>query len=280
MSDPLVSAAWLAEHLDDPSVIVIDASWHMPAAARDAGAEYAAGHIPGAVFFDIDEVSDHSTTLPHMLAPPADFAVAARRLGVSQGSLVVVYDSLGLFSAARVWWNFRAMGHDTVRVLDGGLQRWIAEGRPVETGWRTPPHGDFKARLIPALVADRDAVRRAVETGGLQIVDARAADRFTGAAPEPREGLARGHIPGALNLPWSELVDSGVLHEPHALKEAFAGAGVDLGRPIVTTCGSGVSAALLAMALSRIGRDDVAVYDGSWAEWGALADAPIATGPA
>ena len=279
VSDPIVSAAWLADHLDDPQVVVIDASWHLPAAKRDARAEYAAAHIPGAVFFDIDEVCDHSTDLPHMLAPPADFAVAARRLGVWQSSFVVVYDSLGLFSAARVWWNFRVMGYDAVSVLDGGLPRWIADGRPLETGWRTPPHGDFKARALPALVADKDVMRRAVEAGGSQIVDARAADRFSGHAPEPREGLARGHMPGARNVPWSELVDGGALRGPEALKEAFVAAGVDLAQPIVTTCGSGVSAALLALALTRIGRADVAVYDGSWAEWGALADAPISTGP-
>ncbi len=280
VSDPIVSAAWLADHLDDPQVVVIDASWHLPAAKRDARAEYAAAHIPGAVFFDIDEVCDHSTDLPHMLAPPADFAVAARRLGVWQSSFVVVYDSLGLFSAARVWWNFRVMGHDAVSVLDGGLPRWIADGRPLETGWRTPPHGDFKARALPALVADKDVMRRAVEAGGSQIVDARAADRFSGHAPEPREGLARGHMPGARNVPWSDLVDGGALRGPEALKEAFVAAGVDLAQPIVTTCGSGVSAALLALALTRTGRADVAVYDGSWAEWGALADAPISTGPA
>ncbi|HEY1416038.1 MAG TPA: 3-mercaptopyruvate sulfurtransferase [Caulobacteraceae bacterium] len=280
MSDPLVSAAWLAEHLDDPKLIVIDASWHLPAAERNARAEYAAGHIPGAVLFDIDEICDHSTTLPHMLAPPADFAVAVRRLGVSQSSFVVAYDSLGLFSAARVWWNFRAMGHGAVSVLDGGLPRWIAEGHPLETGWRTPSHGDFKARPALALVADKGAIRRAVEGGGQQIVDARAADRFSGAAPEPRAGLRRGHMPGARNVPWSALVTGGALQGPEALKEAFVEAGVDLVRPITTTCGSGISAALLALALTRIGRDDAAVYDGSWAEWGALEDAPIETGSA
>jgi thiosulfate/3-mercaptopyruvate sulfurtransferase len=280
VSNPLVTAAWLAERLDDPELVVIDASWHMPAAGQDARAEYAAGHIPGAVFFDIDEICDHSTTLPHMLATPADFAVAIRRLGVSQTTFVVIYDSLGLFSAARVWWNFRAMGHGAVSVLDGGLPRWIAEGHPLETGWRTPSHGDFKARPALGLVANKEGIRRAVEGGGQQIVDARAADRFSGAAPEPRVGLRRGHMPGARNVPWSALVTGGALHEPEVLKEAFVEAGVDLVRPIITTCGSGVSAALLALALTRIGRDDVALYDGSWAEWGALEDAPIATGAA
>ena len=280
MSAPLVPTAWLAEHLDDPRVVVVDASWHMPAAGRDAGAEYAVGHIPGAVFFGIDEICDHSSSLPHMIAAPANFAVAVRRLGVSGESHVVAYDSLGLFSAARVWWNFRAMGHEAASVLDGGLPRWIAEGRPLEIGWRTPAHGDFKARPDPDLVADLDAMRRAVEAGAPQIVDARAADRFSGIAPEPREGLMRGHMPGARNIPWSTLVSDGSLIAPKALEEAFSAAGVDLAMPIVTTCGSGVSAALLALALARVGRDEAAVYDGSWSEWGSLADAPIVTGPA
>lgn len=278
--DPLVATDWLAERLDDSNIVVIDGSWHMPASGREAQAEYAAGHIPGAVFFGIDEICDHSSDLPHMLAAPPDFAVAVRRLGVSQRSHVVVYDSLGLFSAARVWWNFRAMGLETVSVLDGGLPRWTREGRPLESGWRSPPHGDFKARPVATLVADRDAVRRAVQRAEPQIVDARAADRFSGAAPEPREGLKRGHMPGARNAPWSALAPDGSLLGPEALKAAFDGAGVDLARPIITTCGSGISAAVLALALARIGREGAAVYDGSWAEWGALAGAPVAMGPA
>ncbi len=280
MSDPLVTTAWLAGRLDDPKVVVVDGSWHMPASGRDARVEYAGGHIPGGVFFGIDEVCDHSSRLPHMLADPAEFAVAVRRLGVSRDSHVVVYDSLGLFSAARVWWNFRVMGHEATSVLDGGLPRWIAEGLPLETGWPTPVHGDFKARPIPALVADLAAMRRAVDVGVPMIVDARAADRFSGTAPEPREGLRGGHMPGARNAPWSTVVRDGRLLEPAELAAAFASAGVDLTIPIITTCGSGVSAALLALALARVGREDATVYDGSWSEWGALADTAVATGPA
>jgi thiosulfate/3-mercaptopyruvate sulfurtransferase len=280
VSDPLVTTAWLAGRLDDPKVVVMDGSWHMPASGRDARAEFAAGHIPSAVFFGIDEICDHSTNLPHMLAEPAEFAVAVRRLGVSSDSHVVVYDSFGLFSAARVWWNFRSMGHEAASVLDGGLPRWTAEGHPLETGWRTRAHGDFKARPVAALVADLAAMRHAVDVGLPQIVDARGADRFRGETPEPREGLRGGHIPAARNTPWSILVRDGVLLEPAALAKAFAAAGVDLAGPIITTCGSGVSAALLALALARIGREDAAVYDGSWSEWGALSDTPIATGPA
>jgi thiosulfate/3-mercaptopyruvate sulfurtransferase len=277
---PLVSTDWLVEHLDDPGLVVLDGSWHMPAEGRDPKAEYAAGHIPGAVFFDIDGVADHATDLPHMLPRPADFATAARRLGVEPGSTIVIYDSVGIFSAPRVWWSFRAMGHGAVFVLDGGLKKWAAEGHPVEAGWHEPAHGEFKARPKPDLYASFDTVKAVVEGGGAQLVDARSATRFRGDAPEPRPGLRAGHMPGALNLPWSQLVGAdGELASPERLWAAFDAAGVDLAEPIVATCGSGISAATLALALARLGRDDVAVYDGSWTEWGARADAPIATGP-
>jgi thiosulfate/3-mercaptopyruvate sulfurtransferase len=279
MTSPLVSTDWLAERLDDPRVAILDASWHMPAEARDPRAEYAAGHIPGAVFFDIDQIADHSNPLPHMLPSAQEFATAVRRLGIEPDSQVVVYDSHGLFSAPRAWWSFRAMGHADVFVLDGGLPKWVGEGRAVETGWRERPHGEFKAHARPDLVLDIAEVRRILETGSAQLVDARAAARFRGEAPEPRAGLRSGHMPGALNVPWQALVrPDGTLANPDTLYAEFRAAGVDIAGPIVSTCGSGVSASLLALAFARLGRDDVAVYDGSWSEWGSLADTPVATG--
>ena len=280
MAGPLVSTGWLAEHLADPDLVILDGSWHMPADGRDAKVEYAAGHIPGAVFFDIDHIADHSTDLPHMLPPPADFATAARRLGVEPGSTVIVYDTVGVFSAPRVWWEFRAMGHEAVFVLDGGLKKWTAGGHPVETGWREARHGAFKSHPAPALVADKAQVAAVLRAGSAQVVDARAAARFRGEAPEPRPGLRAGHMPGAVNVPWSAVVaPDGAFAPPERLKTAFEAAGVDLARPIITTCGSGVSASILALGLAVLGRQDVAVYDGSWSEWGAAADTPVATGP-
>jgi len=279
MTDPLVSTAWLADHLGDPDVTILDASWFMPDVDRHPAIEYAAGHIPGAVRFDIDFNSDHMTLLPHMLSPPDYFATAMRRRGVNADSTVIVYDSLGLFSAPRVWWNLRAMGHSAVAVLDGGMPRWVAEGRPLESGWRDSGRGEFKSRPVPSLVADLEAVRQALETGSARVVDARPAARFQGVAPEPRPGLRAGHMPGAVNTPWTEVVDDGVLRPPEALREVFTGAGVDLAAPIITTCGSGISASLLALALARLGRYDVAVYDGSWTEWGGRSDTPVVTGP-
>ena len=281
VNDPLVSTDWLAGRLGDPDVVVVDGSWHMPAEGRDAAAEHRQTRIPGAVRFDIDAICDQASGLPHMLPSPAEFARSARRLGVSEMSTVVVYDSLGLFSAARVWWTFRAMGHDRTFVLDGGLPKWIGEGRPVETGEASPEVGDFQAERRADLVEDLEGMRAAVAAGRPQIIDARAADRFSGAAPEPRAGLRSGHMPGARNLPWSRLVTpDGRLADSEALRDTFADADVNLSAPIITTCGSGVSAAILALALARLGRPDVAVYDGSWSEWGALSDTPIATGEA
>ncbi len=280
-ADPLVSTDWLAAHLDTPDLVVIDSSWFMPGTDRDARAEHAAEHIPGALFLDIDEVSDHSNPLPHMLPEPPDFATHVRRLGVEAASPVVIYDSHGLFSAPRVWWSFRVMGHDNVWVLDGGLPKWIAEGRPVETGWPQRPHGEFKSHYQPRLVRSLEEVLTALTDGGAQLLDARPAARFTGEAPEPRPGLRSGHMPGARSLPSSAVVTpDGRLKPAEELAALFAGAGVDIDRPIVTTCGSGVSAAILALALARLGRPDVPVYDGSWSEWGARGDTPVVTGPA
>jgi thiosulfate/3-mercaptopyruvate sulfurtransferase len=281
MTDPLVTTDWLAGRLEDPGLVILDGSWHMPVDGRDAKAEYAAAHIPGAVFFDIDAIADHATDLPHMLPSPQDFATAVRRLGVESDSTVVVYDTVGVFSAPRVWWEFRAMGHDQIFVLDGGFKKWLAEGRPVEAGWREPEHGEFKAHPRSALVEDLLGVRQALISQGAQLVDARSAARFRGDAPEPRPGLREGHMPGARNVPWGEIVTpGGTMADPAALKTAFESAGVDLAGPIVTTCGSGITASILALGLARLGRDDVGVYDGSWSEWGARADTPVATGPA
>lgn len=277
-SDPIVSTAWLAERLDDAKIRIFDASWFMPGSPRDPDQEYAGAHIPGAVRFDIDALSDHANPLPHMLSAPSDFAVAMRRLGLNADSVAVVYDSEGLFSAARAWWNLCAMGHEASFVLDGGLPRWVGEGRPVETGWREPEHGTFKAHPRPDLVEDLEAVRSVLERKSAQVIDARSAARFRGEAPEPRAGLRGGHMPGALNLPSSAVIEDGALLSADRLTGVFKAAGIDPRAPIVTTCGSGVSAAILALALARLGRLDVPVYDGSWTEWGGRTDTPVATG--
>ena len=279
MSSPLVSTEWLAGRVNDDGIVVLDASWHMPASARDAAAEYGEAHIPNAVFFDIDQVSDGASPLPHMLPSPSEFAVAARRLGVSDASTIVVYDSVGLFSAPRVWWTFRAMGHDAVHVLDGGLPRWIAEGRPVESGWRNPAHGDFKARLRPDLIRDLEQVTADLLDPRVQVLDARPGPRFEGRVAEPRPGLRSGHMPGALNLPFAGLIEGDALAAPERLRSAFTAAGADAAQPVVATCGSGVSAAVIALALARLGHHDAAIYDGSWSEWGAREDTAVVTGP-
>lgn len=279
MAAPLVSTAWLAERLGSGEVQVVDATWFMPPDERSGLTEHARARIPGAVFFDIDGIADHASGLPHMLPSPAAFAEAAGLLGLRRAQHQVVYDAHGIFSAPRVWWTLRVMGFPEVSVLDGGLKAWRAEGRPLDDG---PGLAD-PAPLAPAfdagLVRDLDTVLQTLASGSAQVVDARAAARFRGEAPEPRAGLRAGHMPGALNAPWGELVaDDGTLKPPAALAQAFARAGVDLARPIVTTCGSGVSAALLALALAVLGREDVAVYDGSWTEWGGRSDTPVATG--
>lgn len=275
---PLVSTDWLAERLDDPTVKVIDGSWVLVGTPGDANADFVAGHIPGAVHFDIDQVADHSTDLPHMLPSPQEFATAVRRMGIEAGDQIVVYDTGSVYSAARVWWTFRAMGHRDVAVLDGGLPKWTAEGHPVETGWPDKPHGEFKAHLDETLVRDAGQVQAILSDGSAQVVDARPAARFRGEAPELRPGLRGGHMPGALNTPAGTLVRDGRLLPPDELRAAFDATGVDLGKPLVTTCGSGVTASLLALAMAVLGREDVAVYDGSWSEWGRLEGAPVVTG--
>jgi thiosulfate/3-mercaptopyruvate sulfurtransferase len=279
MKDPLVSTAWLAERLDDRAIQVVDATWFMPGEGRVGRDAYAAAHIPGAVFFDIDQIADSKTDLPHMLPDPQDFAEAAGELGLKREATVVVYDGQGIFSAPRVWWSLRAMGFPKVFVLDGGLARWRAEGRALEETPAQPSTTHLQAAFLPGLVRDLDAVRGVLERGEAQVVDARAAPRFRGEAPEPRAGLRSGHMPGACNVPWSGLLNrDGTMKAAPEIRAAFEGAGVDLAQPIVTTCGSGVSAALLALALARLGREDVAVYDGSWSEWGGRADTPVVTG--
>jgi thiosulfate/3-mercaptopyruvate sulfurtransferase len=280
MNDPLVSTAWLAERLGSDAVRVVDSTWFLPGEGRTGAQAYAEGHIPGAVFFDIDEVADRTSALPHMLPTPQAFAQAAGALGLGRDKTIVVYDGQGIFSAPRVWWTFRAMGFREVFVLDGGLPRWRAEGRPLETPAPAPVCETVEPRFEAGLVRDLEAVRGLLARGEAQVVDARPAARFRGEAPEPRAGLRSGHMPGALNAPWSSVIaPDGTMKPADELRAAFEAAGADLGRPMVTTCGSGVSAAVLALALARLGRDDVAVYDGSWAEWGGRADTPVATGP-
>jgi len=278
LMESVVTTEWLAGQLGAPDLRVVDGTWHMPQLERDACAEFETAHIPGAVFFDIDAIADHRTGLPHMLPGAAEFAAAAGALGIGGGDRVVVYDVRGVVSAARVWWTFRAFGHDAVAVVDGGLKKWRTEARPVESGAPKPAPRHFQARLRPELVRDLDAMRANLGSRAAQVLDARSAGRFAGTEPEPRPGLRGGHIPGSLNLPYETLYrPEGTLRSPDELRGAVQASGVDLGRPIVTTCGSGVTASVLALALHLLGRPDVAVYDGSWSEWGGRADTPIET---
>ncbi len=280
-SDPqlLVSTDWLAAHLSAPDLRILDASWHMPADNRNARAEFEAGHIPGARFFDIDEIADTQSSLPHMAPPVEKFVARMRALGVGDGHRVVVYDSSGIFSAPRVWWTFRLFGKTDVAVLDGGLPKWRAEGRPIEDGVPILRDRHFTARRNAGLVRDVTQVAASAKLGDAQIVDARSRERFRGEAPEPRPGLRSGHIPGSTNLPWGELLNAdGTMKDLDGLRAAFAEAGVDVARPVITSCGSGISAAILSLALERLGNRSHSLYDGAWAEWGAYADLKVEAG--
>jgi thiosulfate/3-mercaptopyruvate sulfurtransferase len=285
--DALVATEWLAAHLDAPDldapdIRILDGSFKMPGVAPTAEDDYRKQHIPGAVFFDINAIADHSSTLPHMLPRPETFAADMERLGIGNDQRVIVYDSAGLMSAARIWWMLRVFGHTDVAILDGGLPKWLAEGRPVDARIPAPTPRRFAVRFNGELVRDKGQIRANLATKAEQVLDARAAPRFAGSVAESWPGRRQGHIPGSLNLPYDQLSDARTktLLPAETLRVLFAGAGIDLARPVVTSCGSGVTACALAFGLHLLGHPAVAIFDGSWAEWGLPGDTPIETGPA
>jgi thiosulfate/3-mercaptopyruvate sulfurtransferase len=279
LSKWLVSTDWLAEHLDAPDVAVLDASWHLPAAGRNAKQEFLSAHIPGALFFDIDEISDTSSLYPHMLPSAEKFSSRMRKMGVGDGKKVILYDTLGLYSAARAWWMFRVFGKDDVAILDGGFPKWKAEGRSIEDGEPTArQERHFTARYRGMMVRDRADVLRAIRTGEEQLADARSHGRFAGIEPEPRTGVRSGHVPKARSVPFGKLVNpDGTMKSVPEIEAAFSEAGIEPSKPIIAYCGSGVTAAVLALGLSVAGHEEHAVYDGSWAEWGSVDELPIET---
>jgi thiosulfate/3-mercaptopyruvate sulfurtransferase len=278
---PVVSTDWLASNLGRRGLHVLDGSWYLPGSGRDPAQEYSAGHIPGALFFDLDARSDRSVSLPHMLPPPAVFAESMSTLGLSDSDDLVVYDGSGVnLSAPRVWWTFRTFGHQRVSILDGGIDKWRREQRPIEQGVVTLPPGRFTARLDRTAVRDLASIRANINQAVEQLVDTRSAGRFAGVEPEPRPGLRGGHVPGSVSLPFTELVRSdGTMLPPAELRRRLVEAGIDLSRPVVATCGSGTSACALVLSLHLIGHTQTAVYDGAWAEWGGRADTPVEAQP-
>nr|WP_288900702.1 3-mercaptopyruvate sulfurtransferase [uncultured Sneathiella sp.] len=279
-SSSLVSTEWLAEHASAPDVRIVDASWHMPATNRNPRAEYDAEHIPGAVFFDIDEIADTDNPLPHMVPSPEKFSSRMRKLGLGDGNRIVVYDTLGMVSAARAWWLLRLFGHQDVAILDGGLPKWKAEGRPVDDMPVKPAERHFTSRINSFLLREKDQVARNIDQSREQVLDARSAGRFDGTEPEPREGLRGGHIPGSKNLPYTALLNDAdkTFRQAEELNAAFSGAGIDLKKPVITSCGSGITACVLAFGLHLLGHQRVAVYDGSWTEWALDEELPVETG--
>ena len=278
--DALVSTEWLADHLEAPDIRIVDGSFYLPAQKRNPRAEYENQHIPGTVFFDIDEIADTTSSLPHMLPSPEKFSARVRKLGLGDGNKIVIYDTTPMTGAARVWWMFRAMGHKDVAILDGGLPKWMAEGRPVTDDPPLPRNRHFTARLDNTLVRSLDDVKELIQSKREQIVDARAAARFRGEAPEPRAGLRGGHMPGAFNLPYNDLIDpkTGTMLSSEQIAHRIAGSGIDPAKKVTASCGSGVTACVVALGLYLIGAPHAAVYDGSWTEWGGRDDTPIVTG--